>query len=153
METIDYKRVAIKSMNSSFSPYGYLISEDGMIYSLTEQYTHGTLLAILFPEIAKDKGYEAPTRDFCVFEYQRFELDNQDLFPIIRISIAYCGGMLNISKGENPITDEQRASLSKVFKEQGVAMNNLVSTEMGIMTASSSLRALCQTKEEYSECL
>lgn len=153
MGAINYKRVAVKGEEPLYTSYGYVITEDGVIYSLTHQYTHGTLLAILFPEVAKDKGYEPPDEDYCVYHYQRFELDNQDLFPIVRVSMYSWSGMLNISKGKGPITEGQQLALSKIFKEMGVSLNMEVSTELGTMSASSALKALAQTREEYAECL
>ncbi len=62
-------RIANKSKDPSYSPHGYTVMEDGTIYTLTKQWTHGTLLAILFPDMAKKAGYEPPDEDFNVFKY------------------------------------------------------------------------------------
>lgn len=131
--------VAIVGSEAKFTPCGYIISEDGTIYSMTERYVHGTILAILFPEKAKECGYEPPTKEYDVYHYQNFELDHSHEMPIVRVSISALHGCLNISKSDKVITTQQRMALTKVFSVQNVKMNDLVMTENGEKTAKSAL--------------
>ena len=133
--------VAIYGSDAKYTPYGYIIAEDGLIYSMTRQYVHGTILALLFPEKALEEGYEPPTRDYNVYHYQNFELDHSHNLPIVRVSISI-SGLLNISKSDKPITKEQRMALSKVFATQGIKLQQQVNTEGGEMTASKALEWL-----------
>ncbi len=134
-------RVANKSKDPSYSPYGYTIMEDGTIYSLTKQWTHGVLLAILFPEIAKEAGFEQPNEEYNVFKYQRFELDNHDKLPVVRVAFSLITDFY-ISKGKGPATKEQVESMVKIFKTTGTRMNASIQTDAGEMTAGMFLKAL-----------
>ena len=139
---LDISRIAIKDKEALYSPYGYLITEDGYIYSLTVPYVHGTLLALLHPELAKEQGYELPDEDYDVYHYQRFELDNHDRFTTIRISISSLTGSLNVNKGTAPATSEQIESLTKVMREYGVKLNDEVMSDFGLMSLNKLMKKM-----------
>ena len=141
-------RIANKSKDPSYSPHGYTVMEDGTIYTLTKQWTHGTLLAILFPDMAKKAGYEPPDEDFNVFKYQRFELDNHDNFPVIRVAFGMISDFA-ISKGRAPATKEQIAAMVKIFKEMGRKMHETVQTDIGEMSAKDFLDQLRKGGPSY----
>lgn len=144
---MNINRIAAIGEEPLYTPYGYVISENGTIYSLLHQFTHGVILAMLYPDIAEEQGYEAPEEGYDVFHYQQFELDNHDKFPIVRVSISL-RGFLNISKGDDCISQEQRESLVKIFSEQGVKLSQKVETDCGEMTAYKALDHL--TSHSYS---
>jgi hypothetical protein len=54
-------------------PYGAIVQADGTVYVLIRQMYHGVLSALLYPELAKQFGYELPRRDCGVFKYQRVQ--------------------------------------------------------------------------------
>ncbi len=133
--------VATQSKDPAYSPFGYVVLEDGTIYSLMKQWTHGVLLAMLFPDVAKKMGYEPPDEDFNVFHYQRFELDNHDKFPVIRVAFSLITDFY-ISKGKVPATKEQVESIVKIFKVTGTKMNASIQTDAGEMSVRAFLKEL-----------
>lgn len=135
--------VAVVEETPLFTPYGYVITHDGMIYSLIQKWCHGVVLALIFPELAKQHGYEPPTEDFNVFTYQRFELDHSRETTAIRISIGVTNGQLNISKDENKkATAKQRHALSLIFKAQGLSVNDKVQSDLNETTVRTLLKQL-----------
>lgn len=133
--------VAIKGDEPVYTSNGYVILEDGSVYSLTEKWAHGVILAMLYPEAAKKCGYEPPDKDFNVFHYQRFELDNHNMFPVIRVAFSLVVDFY-ISKGENPATKKQIEAMVKIFKVTGTKMTASIQTDAGEMSARKFLKAL-----------
>lgn len=115
-----------------FSPYGYVIDGDGLIYSLIERCCHGVVLAFIFPKFAKDNGYNEPHRDlFNVFEYQEFELENCRDTDALSISMSSFDGQLNVRLNNSEIiTPEQLKSLNKIFKIQGLKGKDKIQTDL-----------------------
>ena len=147
------RKVAIAGDKPSYTPYGYIIGEDGKVYSLLKQFTHGVVLALLYPEKAKEQGYEL-TEDYDVFEMQRFELDNHHTFPVCRVSIRFSGA-ISVSKGDEPLSAKQIMALTKIFRVQSLSMNDTVETDIATMTCKSALnymakkrRSLAPTQED-----
>lgn len=137
--TVD--RVSIKGSDPKFSPHGYVVMEDGTIYTLTQRWAHGVLLAMLFPDVAKKCDYDPPDEDFNVFHYQRFELDNHDDFPVIRVAFSMTVDFY-ISKGTGPATKEQIAAMVKIFKVIGSKMTARIMSDAGEMSAKDFMDAL-----------
>lgn len=129
------------------SPWGYVVTQDGTIYSLNVQWTHGVILAMLFPDLAKEKGYAPPDRDYNVFKYQHFELDNQDEFPVVRICASRIMGTCptSMNKGRAACTPEQLAAVRQCFKALGLRARDKINTDFADMTVPKALEAL--TKE------
>ena len=140
--------VSIKGSIPKYSPHGYIIMEDGEVYTLTQKWAHGVLLAILFPDLAKECGYKPPDREFNVFHYQRFELDNHDKFPVIRVAFSLVVDFY-ISKGEGAATKEQIASMVKIFKVTATSMTATIITDAGEMSARKFLDALRKGGPSY----
>lgn len=120
----------------AYSPYGYCITQDGTTYALLRQYWHGALLAMLYPEQAAQAGYEFPDcpDDLNVYEFQNFELDNHDLFPVIRICPSRISGPTSVDRGCSPSTPEQIQAVRLVMKELGLNGNDPVATDHRDMT-------------------
>jgi hypothetical protein len=114
-----------------YSSHGYCITPDGTTYALLRQWWHGALLALLFPDKAQEAGYEMPDDpdDLNVFDFQHFELDNHNLFPVIRICAGRLMGPTSIDRGCDPSTPEQIAAVRIVMKELGLSGNDEVSTD------------------------
>ena len=126
-----------------FTPFGYVITEDGTIYSLTQKWCHGVVLSLLFPDLEKDNGYELPDEDFDVFEYQRFELDHSRETTAIRISFSLTNGALNISKGEDAKANpEQIEAITKILKVQGLSLSDKIENDYRQTTARTLLKQL-----------
>lgn len=136
------ERFCISKDTPLFTPYGYVITEDGMIHSLTKQSCHGVVLALLFPELAEANGYDAPDKDACVFHYQRFELDHSRETTVIRISFSLMGGEMNVSKGKPNATPEQVDAIIKIAKECGLGMNDKVQSDLRETTLRSLINDL-----------
>ena len=138
---MDFERVAIVGPEPAYSPYGYVITEDGTIYSLTRQYTHGVILAMLYPEEAAEAGYDPVDEDYNVFEYQAFELDNHERFPVVRIALGMMYSF-NVSKGDMPATEAQINAVTKILKCQDKSLNDTCQTDTAEMTVRKMLELL-----------
>lgn len=114
----------------TYAPFGAIISEDGTAYILTQQFSHGIICALLFPELTKECGYAAPDRDASVFEYQRFELGNQNLMPVVRVALGITG-LNSISASVKPITDAQLMTLQALAKALGWNGRTPINTNYG----------------------
>lgn len=133
-----------------YSPYGYVIGEDGTTYSLTQQWTHGVILALLYPEAAKEHGIGVPDEEYNVFAYQQFELDRHGSFPVIRVSFGMVTDFA-ISKGEAAATPKQLQALSRIFRLQEKGLNETVQTDFREMSAREALKVLAKTEKEIDE--
>lgn len=120
--------------------YGYVIAADGTVYGLTKKWAHGIVCAILFPEVAKARGYAPPAKGAAdVFKYQRFELDHQDELPVIRIALGMMAPF-NVSKGDKPATQAQIDGLRAVLKCHGKSLSDEINTNYGDVTVRKLLR-------------
>ena len=135
------------------STYGYLIVPDGTIYSLSCRWTHGFLLACLFPDFAESKGFKKEdipedVDDINVFHYQRFELDNCTELPVVRIArgLSYS---FNISKGSEPATQEQITAVSAIMRSHDISLADEVALNCGLRTARKALKLLALSDEHY----
>lgn len=116
------------------SEYGYVIQPDGTIWSLTCKWTHGVILALLYPLEAIKYGYGVPDRDANVFHFQRFELSASYHLNCIRVGL---NGVLTewyVSKGNAPITEGQRRALRSIFEDYNLEWNTVVNTNYGDVT-------------------
>lgn len=128
------EEISIIGDEPTYSPYGYVIGEDGKIYSLTQQWCHGVILAILFPDLAKEKGFDIPDEDYNVFEYQSFELDNQEILPAVRVS----KGMMTsftVSSGNTLWSQKQVTAFTKILKTDDISLSEQIETHKGRMSA------------------
>ena len=142
---ISIERVAY-SDEPRWSPFGYIVNTDGTLYSLTEAYTHGVLLALLYPEIAEEQGYEPPDSDFDVMEYQRFELDHTELFPVVRVSKYLSKVAFNFSD-KFGVNEEQRVTLSKIIKLEDLSLHSKIMCKHGDISMREFLK-LCEESNE-----
>jgi hypothetical protein len=135
--TMEDVALVTKGEQPTYSSYGYIVSEDGTIYTLRSRWYHGIALAILFPKEAKAAGYRAPNDDNCdVFKFQRFELDNHDKFPVIRVCPGRLMGPCSVNKGAKPATKEQVAAMRLIFKACGLGPRDKVNTDRGDKTVA-----------------
>lgn len=88
------------------SPWGYMVTPDGRVHVLLNQWSHGIVRALLYPEHALASGYRQPDMDSNVYHYQRYDLDYQREMDVVRIAEGMMQG-LNVDKGHKPCTPEQ----------------------------------------------
>lgn len=134
--------------------YGYVVGEDGKIYTLTDRYYHGIVIAVLYPELAASKGVAAPASprdDLDVFEYQRFELDNSRQLPILRVAVSLTTGTTMISKGSIPATEAQIDAMARIFKALGLAARDTLTGDEDDQTVSEFLEELRQERIRAQE--
>lgn len=124
-----------------YSAFGYLISSDGTTYSLTEKWRHGTVLAMLHPELARKQGYRQPDKESSEFLYQRFELDNYRQLDVVRIAFGMMTAVA-VSKGHRPATPVQVQATAACLKAAGIGMQDEVSLDYGDMTVRKALQKL-----------
>lgn len=137
--TIALERVATTTKPPAppaYTSWGYIIMEDGTTHALHRQWWHGAVLCLLFPEEAKQAGYIMPDEpdEVNVFEFQKFELDNHDHFPVIRVCPTRMMGPPSFDRGCKPVTEAQMVALRLVVAEMGLRMNDEVSTDHKDMT-------------------
>lgn len=138
---LDIERVTRVGPEPFYSPFGYVVAEDATIYSLTQQWTHGVILALLYPDIAEEQRIGIPGDDFDVFAYQRFELDNHERFPVIRVAFGMVSDFA-ISKGKGPATEKQCQAMAKILRMQDKGLNDKVQTDLREVTVRSALKWL-----------
>jgi hypothetical protein len=131
---IDIKDVTIVTPPGGVPPYsthGYCVTQDGTIYALLRKWWHGAVLALLYPEDAAKAEYVLPDSadDVDVFEFQKFELDNHDQFPVIRICPGRLMGPTSIDRGRGPCTNEQIVAVRAIVKTLGLTAHDEVCTE------------------------
>lgn len=128
-----------------FSPHGHVITQDGTTYSLRYQWYHGVVLALLFPDKAKEmtkvdaqdpesyfnKVFWPVPRNPNVFHFQSFELDNHWEFPVIRTCFGRMMGPSSVNVGKEAATRPQLEALRKVFKLHGYRGRDTVNTDWG----------------------
>lgn len=123
----------------AYSPYGYIIGADGRAHALTDRWFHGVVLAVLYPDVAKEAGYPPPARedgDVDVFLYQRFELDHGYKLPVLRVSHSIQTGTTMVSAGDPACTEPQLAALVGAFGALGLRGNDTLTGEDDDMTVS-----------------
>lgn len=132
--TIKIEQVAVITRPPEVPPYslhGYCVAADGTTYTLLRQWWHGALLALLYPDEAKQAGYKMPEdpRDVNVYEFQRFELDNHSHFPVIRICPGRMLSGVSLDRGCDPSTPEQVEAVRLVLKSVGLTANDQIVTD------------------------
>lgn len=119
----------------AYSRFGYIITPEGTVYSLTDYAVHGILCALIHPDIAKECGFRQPDKNPGSSHYQAFELDNYKKIPSIRISSGHITGTLYVSTWRKPVTEAQIASLLEVGKVMGTNARTKIATNFaGDMT-------------------
>lgn len=122
--------VALPGHRPMYSPYGYWITPDGTIYALMYAFWHGAVLALLYPDVARDAGYILPDTpdDVDVFLFQNFELDYSKTLPVVRISGTRLG-YVTIDRGSEPATQSQVTAVQQVVKLLGLQGYDTVMTD------------------------
>jgi hypothetical protein len=147
--TIADVAITTKGRVPTYSLYGYIVMEDGTVHSLLHKWFHGIALAILFPELAKEKGYKPPNdENDNVFEFQRFELDHHDKMPVIRVCPFRMMSPISVNKGDAPATDAQIEALRLIFKACGIGPRDSVNTDVGDRTALKTYEVLRKSRDE-----
>lgn len=132
---------------ATYSPYGYVVAEDGTLYSLTERWTHGIVLALLYPQQALAAGYEPPVRedgDLDVFRYQGFDLDHGSTFRVIRIAASQLTDSVSVSRGDLPPSLSQVEAVAKAFAAMGLRAKDTLTGETDDLTVAEFLEELRQ---------
>lgn len=144
VEIVEYAELTdfcVAGTTPIYSAFGYLISADGTTYSLTEKWRHGTVLAMLHPELAREQGYRQPDKESSEFLYQRFELDNYRQLDAVRIAFGMMTAVA-VSKGYRPATAAQIQATAACLKAAGIGMQDEVSLDYGDMTVRKALQKL-----------
>lgn len=127
------------------SQYGYVIDKDGRIYSMVYRFTHGVILALLYPELAEKHGMSAPVGpvdELDVRAYQGFEHDVSHELPNIRIAHSFLSGGVYISKGKFPATNAQIDSVRRALLACGYSLRDTLTGEEGDQTIGQFLNFL-----------
>lgn len=132
-----------------YSTHGYLITQDGTIYTLLRKWWHGAVLALLYPSEAAAAGYTLPDdpNDLNVFEFQRFELDNHDRFPVIRICPGRMMGPMSVDRGCGIATPEQVEAVRLVIKVLGMSASDTVAADSRDMPVRKMIDFLTESRE------
>lgn len=136
--------IAEPGMKPALSPYGYVITEDGTSYALTERWFHGVAMAVLFPNLALENGWAPPAGpidDLNVYHYQDFEHFVCRRMNVIRVAF----GMMyscNVSKGRAAATPQQLDALRAVFKVLGKKGTDTCETELRESTVAECLQQM-----------
>lgn len=128
-------------VNPPYSPYGYIVTEDGKVHTLLRKWCHGIVLSILFPDHAKSAGYRQPDRESNVYHYQRYELDHHNDLPVVRIAFGVMTANA-LSKGYKPATEAQIQGARLAFSAVGLGMRDEVSCDYRDMPLAKALEAL-----------
>jgi len=133
----------------TYSPYGYIIDADGKVYSLTRQYYHGVVCALLYPAIAEERDIVVPAdpNKINVYDYQAFEHDEAYRIPAIRISTGGLLGGIYVSKGIAPATEAQMESLRNTFKVMGLKARSKVAEDDGDFDVANCLQRMTSTDD------
>jgi len=121
----------VKGEVPGFSPYGYIVTEDGDIHQLHYQWFHGVVCAILFPKLAREQGFGVPKHpidEVDVFKFQRFELDNHHKLPVVRVCPSRMSGC-SINKSDAPATEPQIKAMRRIFKALNFGYADTVHTD------------------------
>lgn len=132
-----------------FSPHGYIIAEDGTVYTLTRQWWHGAVLAILYPQLLAEFRIDMETDDdnnpvpgtgtvlelpddpdeLNVFDFQKFEHHVHGKLTVIRVCPARLLGPPSVDLPKAAATPEQLIALHIVFKIMGLKQASEVATD------------------------
>lgn len=110
--------------------FGYLIDGGGMIYTMTEAWMHGKVLAELYPDDSDRIAYCEP------------ELRGKYSFPIVRISIDKHNQFNVNNLCADPATVDQISAMTRCLKECNISLNDIVQTDSNEMTARRMLELL-----------
>lgn len=121
---------------------GFIIDKDGTAYMLKYQYTHGTVLSILYPDVTRLNGYDLPRVDkkysiFRDYDYQDLEMSVARTLPIIRIAFGMLGDY--ISFGHDFIPTQEQYNTFKKFAQMYNTDEKYVTT-YGELTTSEVLQ-------------
>lgn len=110
---------------------GWIIQPDGTTYNLLRQFWHGAVMALLYPEFAREKGFELPklVEDLHPQVFQTLELDHGRELPVIRVcATRMITTPLSVSWGDRPATEAQIDALRLLFLSLKKKANDIVST-------------------------
>ncbi|HEC66587.1 MAG TPA: hypothetical protein ENI23_15030 [bacterium] len=90
------------------------------------QWYHGVVLAMLFPDLANEEGYEIPENrdEVDVFKFQRFEMDYSDEMQAIRVCSYRMLGPPSIDPGKLPCNSKQLDALRLICKELNLKLGD-----------------------------
>jgi hypothetical protein len=132
------------------SPYGYVIDADGRIHSMMNRYTHGVIIAVLYPDVAAKHGIPAPTgrpKDLDLRAYQNFEHEVSNELPILRIAGSMLGDFIMVSDSRHAATNVQIDSVRRALKASDRDLRDTLTGEEGDQTVGEFLDYL-RSKQE-----
>lgn len=136
-----------------YSPFGYVIQPDGTTYALVQRWTHGLILALLYPELAakfteRELDLDVSLGDVNVFAFQAFELAHHGEMPVIRICDGRMAGPPSIDLPPNACTPEQKEALRLALDVLCYDSRTEINTDMLDMPVSKLQPLLDMTKAE-----
>lgn len=158
----DYSDIFMSSTDPVSTMNGYVVSEDGTIHSLLQQWSHGIVLAALFPELLKTLVIEEddlPRYIDDVFRYQRigFDLEKLPEVNVIQVSFSMLSSLVSFNKTGDIATPQQITAVAKIAKQFVLKQNDTVNTTGGDMNLRKMMQWLAEPgswnkvnmKEEY----
>lgn len=139
-----------------YTQHGYVVAEDGTTYSLYHPFTHGLVLAMLYPDLlskfrstrydsymyyaSDDVDGDNPERshelriphtraDLIVSHFQDFELTVHGELPVIRVCPGRMMGHPSIDLNPKGCTPAQRTAVQAIIKVMGWSARTIVSTD------------------------
>ena len=129
--------VAISDAKSAmYSPHGYVIKDDGKVYTLLRQWWHGAVMAMLYPDHLKEFRLDAEDEDgnvipgtgtvleipetpddLNVFDFQKFEHAYHSKLPVVRICPTRMMSPPSVDLPEDGCTPVQAEALRVVLVE------------------------------------
>lgn len=119
------------------SPYGYIITPSGVTFALMKQWTHGLILALLYPDAANEynKTAELPFEwpesrdDIDVMAFQRFELTCAKDLHCIRICASRLLSPTSVDLPVGACTPEQIEAMRLALRK-GLGMKDADTVSM-----------------------
>lgn len=142
-----------------YSPHGYIIQPDGTTWALLKQWTHGFVLALLYPEVAAaytERALEYPESldDVDVFAFQAFELDKARELNCVRVCSARMMGPTSVDLPFVGCTPEQKDALRIVlYAALGYSHTDFVSTQHRDMTVRYTMELAVLNDEQRLDAL
>jgi hypothetical protein len=136
-----------------YSPFGYVVDEQGTAYALCHRYYHGVICALLYPDLARAHAAGIPIHpldEINVFEFQHFEHDNASSMNVVRIATSMLSGTTYFSKGRAPATENQIKTVAAICADMGFTGKDEIETNMGSQTVAQILEGL-REGEDFEE--
>ncbi len=137
-----------------YSPHGYIVQPDGTTWALFKQWTHGFVLALLYPEVAAaytERALEYPESlsEVDVFAFQAFELDKARELNCVRVCPTRMASPPSVDLPFNGCTPEQKEALRIVlYVALGYSHTDFINTQHRDMTVRYTMELAEMTEDQ-----